>query len=76
MAYTSAQANVTGERGTGAENLVYSIGYMKRHDAGVARAMSAASEGSVRKVRLVTLLQCSCLVFCWRHTAARRGTTS
>ena len=39
MAYTRAQATslVNAAR---AGNLVYSIGYMKRHDAGVARAMS------------------------------------
>lgn len=39
MAYTTAQANLL----VGAareQNLVYSIGYMKRHDAGVSRAMA------------------------------------
>ncbi|MCA1428390.1 MULTISPECIES: Gfo/Idh/MocA family oxidoreductase [unclassified Bradyrhizobium] len=37
MAYTTAQANLLVEAAR-QENLVYSIGYMKRHDAGVARA--------------------------------------
>ena len=38
MAYTSAQAS-TLVRAARQRNLIYSIGYMKRHDAGVARAM-------------------------------------
>ena len=39
MAYTSAQATSLANAAR-ARNLVYGIGYMKRHDAGVARAMS------------------------------------
>jgi predicted dehydrogenase len=38
MAYTTAQANLL-VHAARQRNLVYSIGYMKRHDAGVARAM-------------------------------------
>ncbi|MVT49076.1 gfo/Idh/MocA family oxidoreductase [Bradyrhizobium yuanmingense] len=38
MAYTTAQANLLVEAAR-QRNLVYSIGYMKRHDAGVARAL-------------------------------------
>jgi predicted dehydrogenase len=39
MAYTTAQATALVEAAR-QRNLVYSIGYMKRHDAGVARAMA------------------------------------
>ena len=39
MAYTTAQARVLVSAAR-QQNLVYSIGYMKRHDAGVARAIS------------------------------------
>lgn len=39
MAYTTAQAMVLLDAAH-RRNLVYSIGYMKRHDAGVARAMA------------------------------------
>lgn len=38
MAYTTAQAALLVEAAR-RQNLVYSIGYMKRHDAGVARAL-------------------------------------
>ena len=38
MAYTTAQANSLVEAAR-QQDLVYSIGYMKRHDAGVARAL-------------------------------------
>ncbi|MBR0986021.1 Gfo/Idh/MocA family protein [Bradyrhizobium liaoningense] len=38
MAYTTAQATLLVEAAR-QQNLVYSIGYMKRHDAGVARAL-------------------------------------
>lgn len=38
MAYTTAQARLLVEAAR-RQNLVYSIGYMKRHDAGVARAL-------------------------------------
>ena len=38
MAYTTAQATLLVEAAR-RRNLVYSIGYMKRHDAGVARAL-------------------------------------
>ncbi|MBH5368038.1 Gfo/Idh/MocA family protein [Bradyrhizobium glycinis] len=38
MAYTTAQATILVEAAR-QRNLVYSIGYMKRHDAGVARAL-------------------------------------
>ena len=43
MAYTSAQAASLVEAAK-ARNLLYAIGYMKRHDAGVARAMSVLGE--------------------------------
>ena len=39
MAYTTAQARVLVSAAR-QQNLVYSIGYMKRHDAGVSRAIS------------------------------------
>ncbi|EIG62962.1 Gfo/Idh/MocA family protein [Bradyrhizobium sp. WSM1253] len=39
MAYTAAQAVALAEAAR-RHNLVYSIGYMKRHDAGVARALA------------------------------------
>jgi predicted dehydrogenase len=39
MAYTAAQATALVEAAR-QRNLIYSIGYMKRHDAGVARAMA------------------------------------
>jgi predicted dehydrogenase len=39
MAYTTAQANLLVSAAR-QNNLVYSIGYMKRHDAGVSRAIS------------------------------------
>jgi predicted dehydrogenase len=39
MAYTTAQATTLVEAAR-RQNLVYGIGYMKRHDAGVARAMT------------------------------------
>lgn len=39
MAYTTAQAVALAETAR-RQNLVYSIGYMKRHDAGVARALA------------------------------------
>jgi len=42
MAYTMAQANSL-VKAARARGLVYAIGYMKRHDAGVARAMSVIS---------------------------------
>jgi predicted dehydrogenase len=38
MAYTTAQAKVLLDAAH-RQNLIYSVGYMKRHDAGVARAM-------------------------------------
>ena len=57
MAYTVAQANSL-VKGARERNLVYAVGYMKRHDAGVARAMSLiktlradASLGRVRGAR-------------------------
>jgi predicted dehydrogenase len=43
MAYTRAQATSL-VNAAQAGNLVYGIGYMKRHDAGVARAMSLLQE--------------------------------
>jgi predicted dehydrogenase len=43
MAYTSAQATSLVKTAR-ARNLLYAIGYMKRHDAGVARAMSVMSK--------------------------------
>lgn len=53
MAYTTAQAKVLLDAAH-RRNLVYSIGYMKRHDAGVARAMALLerlrADGSLGRV--------------------------
>lgn len=43
MAYTTAQAVSLAEAAR-RQNLVYSIGYMKRHDAGVARALARLAQ--------------------------------
>jgi predicted dehydrogenase len=54
MAYTSAQAETLVEAAR-QRKLVYSIGYMKRHDAGVARARSLLAkllvDGSFGRIR-------------------------
>jgi predicted dehydrogenase len=53
MAYTTAQAMSLAEAAR-RQNLVYSIGYMKRHDAGVARALEVLTrlrhDGSLGRI--------------------------
>jgi len=53
MAYTTAQANSLIEAAR-QQDLVYSIGYMKRHDAGVARALEVLArlrnDGSLGRI--------------------------
>lgn len=53
MAYTTAQAETLVEAAR-RQDLIYSIGYMKRHDAGVARALAALArlraDGSLGRI--------------------------
>lgn len=59
MAYTVVQATTLVEAAR-AGNLVYAIGYMKRHDAGVARAMSL-----MKKLRADASLGCVSSARAW-----------
>ena len=69
MAYTTAQANQL-VHAARQRNLVYSIGYMKRHDAGVARAM-VLMDRCGRTDRSRPCRRCARLVLRRRHRGCK-----